>query len=372
MDCSNVSGGIVVVNRFDLVYQNSINELLVSMERDFEENNLSELDGTCEIESNLDAWDYCFSVTVGLAGVFFSTNERIDVYLQDIHKSASGVSGKYDNFQQLIGRILHHAGDTIDQVNGKFINRKGDNAWGLFHRLLWGHDVLSIKEDNPFWLMINQNGIVGIIQVVRHLLADTMSHQGLPLPGSSFLDHKVKRGEKTKISNYLIDIAKKLSEGNDGGNIEAERIYSHMFTLRAQDIAGTSFVQLLSASYVNAREIKDEIRISQIKLVSYAICFWGEALYGSIKQNGIPYINTSLGILLGKEYTNLLINSFTDTLALCKETNDLSINTDELIKETQRNQLLLNDDKQSVDDYLYELIQGKENLDSLIEFLSEE
>lgn len=115
-----------------------------------------------ESESTLDGWDYCYALAIGLAGAVISTNEALAQYLDEIHKAASGAGGEFDVFQAFLGSLLHHEGDYIDMIERPFKNRNGGNAYCIFHRLLWGHDILSIDNDNPFALMYKQQGIRGI------------------------------------------------------------------------------------------------------------------------------------------------------------------------------------------------------------------
>jgi hypothetical protein len=74
--------------------------------------------------STLDAWDYCYAIAVGMAGVFIATNEAFGQYLDQIHKAASGASGDYDKFQSFLGDALRHKGDHIDAIEMPFKNRK--------------------------------------------------------------------------------------------------------------------------------------------------------------------------------------------------------------------------------------------------------
>ena len=96
---------------------------------------------------------------------------------------------------------------------------------------------------NPFELMYQQKGLMGIVQAVRHLLADTMSKQGLPVPGSSHLDTEREGGRPW---NRIIDWVQGLSIEAGGDKKMAQEIYSHMFTIRAQDIAAGGLVASLS------------------------------------------------------------------------------------------------------------------------------
>lgn len=273
-------------------YNESIDELIrISKESKLLVDDLSINGVTQKCESRLDGWDYCYSIAIGLAGVYITSSKQLEEYLVDVHRAASECHGEYDLFQRVLGKLLHHKGDYIDQIAPPFKNRNGENAYGAFHRLLWGHDVLSVGEDNPFYLMFKQEGVRGIVQAVRHLLADTLSKQGLPMPGSSYLDY-VK--EDVKTSNYLILISQKLSEAAFDNKSRAQEIYSHMFSIRGQDLTYAGIVNVLTTIYNKTRNIKDAVRISEIRLISYYVSFWGHFIVGMSRQNGIPYVSVPL------------------------------------------------------------------------------
>ncbi|MDI9519798.1 MAG: hypothetical protein QM308_01370 [Bacillota bacterium] len=321
-----------------------------------------------EMPSELDALDYLGSIMFGLAGLFLVSKKEFSTYLEDIHHAASGSSGQYDKLQTILGKLLYHRGDAIDQIDGSFVNRSGKNAQGIFHRLFWGHDILSIEKDNPFYLMIQKNGILkGILQVVRHLIADTMSRQGLPIPGSSFLDY-IKSDSKR--SNYLIDIAKSLA--NDANiKIQAEKIYANIFTIRAQDVASGTVVSLLSNAYFSAREIDDKIRKTQFLLISYSINFFGEAIIGARKQGGVPYINIPLASLIISSLIKLYKQNWKEICQLQEDTNKLAKRNDELSKAVQ----LVSGELQAYNksqNYMRDLINAENNVKQLMNFLGED
>lgn len=284
----------------------------------------------CSIEnadSNLDAWDYCFSIAIGLISPFISTNEELQDYLKDIHNAASEATGDYDFLQTLLGSLLHHKGDPIDQIDQKFIKRDRNNAYVLFHRLLWGHDILSIEEDNPFYLMVKKQGLSGIIQALQHLLADTTSKQGLPFPGSSYLDFVDENGS---LSNYLIVVSQQLSLETTGCKRAAQEIYSHMFTVRASDILGAGSTNVLSDVYLRLRKITDDIRTQQFRFISYSISFWAQAIIGTGRM-GVPYCNIPVGIAMVKSFTSLYKTSKKQTASLVKNGKRLERESDRLV-----------------------------------------
>lgn len=317
-----------------------------------------------KIDSNLDGWDYCYAIAIGLAGVFISTNEAFSSYLDQIHKAASGANGEYDRFQTFLGNVLHHKGDHIDLMEDAFINRDKHHAFGLFHRLLWGHDILDMGEDNPFKLMYKQNGLQGILQAVRHLLADTMSKQGLPLPGSSFLDMHDGNGKR---SNYLIRIAQTLSNETYGVKTKAHEIYAHMMTIRAQDIAAGVVVKSMSELYFLMRGIDDKIRRVQIKLIAYTVNFLGEAVVGGVRQQGIPYINVPLAGMMVNSFANLWHLEKKEVKQLQKDTDRLTEATAARISSFDPGEMLLTECT-SADDYICAYDQAEANVDELLDY----
>lgn len=358
------------MNRYELIYQNAVSEINSMMDvEQYKASKQIDLDSISGIYSDLDGWDYCYAIAIGLAGIFITTNEKLAIYLKEIHEAASGSSGQHDFFQKMLGRLLHHKGDTIDLKDGiTFKNRKGENADCLFHRLLWGHDILNLGEDNPFYLMIKQKGVGGVLQAVRHLLADTMSSQGLPMPGSSFLDYT--KDDNEKISNYLIKIARGLSKETKG-SIQAEKIYSHMFTIKGQDVAGVAVVKGFSEMYFKVRGIDDEIRCSQCLLISYAVSFFGQATYGSFKQDGVPYINIPLATSMIGSFGRFYLLNYEETKRLCKITDELIKINDSLIEEYKNNETLLSKHN-TPENYIKELVEGQKNVDEIIDFFEED
>ncbi len=318
--------------------------------------------------SSLDAWDYCFSIAIGMAGTFITTNEELGNYLKDIHDAASGVSGEYSTLQEFLGKLLYHKGDAIDKIPGEktYLNRELDNAYGLFHRLLWGHDLLDFGEDNPFKLMVNQKGLMGVLQVLRHLIADTMSKQGLPMPGSSFLDyHKTEDG---KLSNYLIKISQELSMSSTGKKNYSQEIYSHMFTVRAQDIIGGGAVTLLLTLYEKIRGIEDSLRNVQLRLISLSVTFFGQAIIGATKQAGVPYINVPLFTGVMKNLVQLYYLSIKETRQLHDKTVKLIDAGSLLCDEVECSSKDIPSYKNGKD-YIAELENEEKSVDLLIQYL---
>jgi hypothetical protein len=321
-----------------------------------------------ESESTLDGWDYCYALAIGLAGAVISTNEALAQYLDEIHKAASGAGGEFDVFQAFLGSLLHHEGDYIDMIERPFKNRKGGNAYCIFHRLLWGHDILSIDNDNPFALMYKQQGIRGILQAVRHLLADTTSKQGLPLPGSSFLD---VYSEDNKTSNYLIQIAQQLSNETFDNKLMAQELYSHMMTIRAQDVSAGVVVKLMSELYFRARKHTDKIRCTEIRLIAYTVNFLGEAIIGCVRQNGVPYINVPLGTAMVTAFGSFCVVNARDIRRLTKETETVHTQAEDLIRHDHEADSFLLRQSQAIE-VLHALDQADRNADTLLDYFGGE
>lgn len=353
---------------YELAFQDSVNMLdSLSLQCKSEMESWGYID-TSAIEksaSSLDAWDYCFSIAIGMAGSKITTSEQLEVYLNDIHHAASGATGDYTKLQSFLGSLLHHQGDAIDKLSTEkhFINRAYEAADIGYHRLLWGHDVLNFSANNPFKLMFDQKGVSGILQAVRHLIADTTSKQGLPFPGSSYLDYVNDNG---KVSNYLINVAKNLSMESVGNKRNAQTIYSHMFTVRSQDIMGGGAITGFATMYFKIRGIEDTIRRVQFRLIAYSVAFFGEAMLGAVNQGGVPYINIPLATVVFKNLTQLYYFSIKETRQLHDKTYELIVKGDELkahVDETGEALISYN----NADDYINELSQGQSNVDSLIE-----
>lgn len=317
--------------------------------------------------SSLDAWDYCFSLAIGMACATITTSEQLEEFLAEIHHAASGASGDYSKLQVFLGKLLHHQGDAIDKIESQkhFINRQFAPADVGYHRLLWGHDIFDLGDDNPFKLMINQqHGLSGILQAVRHLLADTCSKQGLPLPGSSYLDYDNE--ETGKVSNYLIKISKELSKESVGNMRNANQIFSHMFTVRAEDITGGGAIAGFDALYFKVRNVVDDVRKVQFRLISYTVAFLGEAIIGAMRQSGVPYINPNLASAMFKNLIQLYCCSLIETRQLGKHTAALIERNNELELEVYKTQEKMFPGYSNAEGYLSELSRSQHSVDSLI------
>ena len=365
MDCSSISGDIMMDVYYEVLLRESKKQLDRLSESSSDEIKHWKTIGLNDIEqvpSDLDAWDYCFCIAIGLVSAFISTNESLQEYLTKIHDCASESNGEYDFLQRFLGVLLHHKGDPIDQPDNKFIKRDKENAWILFHRLLWGHDPLSKHEDNPFYLMIKKQGLSGIIQAIQHLLADTTSKQGLPIPGSSYLDYYDENGV---LSNYLIKIAQNLSVNAVGSKREAQAIYSHLFTVRASDLIGSGAIFALSEIYFKVRSISDSIRKCQFRLISYSTCFWLQMLIGVSKPTGIPFANYPAGYEMLRHFVKLYIVSNQGTRIIIEKQKQSEIETKQLV-DLAKKDFEDSPHHNTAEAYLAEFSDAQRNVEELI------
>ncbi len=282
--------------------------------------------------SDLDGLDMAWCLLVAIVSTFVSTSDDFAKWCEGVHDAASEKSGSFDAVQRILGKTLHHKGDWMDN----FKARDGQNAYALFHRLLGGHDIFatgrSLTPHNPFVMMIEQEGSIcgGVLQAARHLVADTFSKQGLPLPFSSYFDIATEDGRPW---NIIIDIVQELSTETIGNKQQTEAIYSHLFTLRAQDFAGGGAALVLTSAYIKARGVEDKIRVIQIRLVAYSLSFFAQVAMGATRQKGVPYINYPVGAAMAKELAALLIESNKKTWRIGKEAERLHAEVIQVMEE---------------------------------------
>ena len=203
------------------------------------------------------------------------------------------------------------------------------------------------------------------MQAVQHLLADTTSKQGLPIPFSSFLDYMdADEDGDEKLSNYLIKVVQKLSEETTGTKGSAQQIYSHMFTVRAADMAGAGTIAVFSELYFKIRSISDPVRMAQFRLISYTECFYLQMLLGIAGQPGLPYINYPAAAGMFKNFVALFATSNRDTNEMLKR-QKLSEQKTEQLEMTAKGEFQGLSHLGSFSAELAEINRGEQNLKKL-------
>jgi hypothetical protein len=211
------------------------------------------------------------------------------------------------------------------------------------HRIFWGHDIFSISGDNPFSLCIKEYGIGrGILQAVRHLIADTCSHQGLPLPFSSRFDYVViendaKGNDVRKVKNHLLDFGQDYSSevlGKKQAGFNNE-VFNHLFSIHMQDILSCGLVAAGIAAYCKGRKIEDQIRCAQMRVIGYMCTAYGSAIIGAVTHNGIPFINWPAFVALAKNVIQMVWISNKEVSAIIAETERLISKREELELQEQ-------------------------------------
>jgi len=272
-----------------------------------------------------DTYDLGFCVIIGCLGGMFNTSEEVKSYLSKIHDDASDKSPK-----TLIGKLLHHKHDPIDIPEGsnRFIMRNSEAGVAPgFHRLRWGHDILSIDNDNPFELMIEKHGILkGILSTSQHLIADLFSKNGMPLPGSSFADFIDLDGDG---KNWFQEFSRQAAKGTNVNMITA---YQDLFTVNAQDLSTYGTIKALHLTYVKSRGIDDAVRNKQILLLSYFFAFY-TAVGKNYASKGIPYVNWPIlgGMIL--TFCSFIIKSYAAIKELEEITQSLQAKNESLRQE---------------------------------------
>lgn len=276
------------------------------------------------IRSELSVLDYVLPVIFGLCGALVSTSTSVRGKLEKIHEASARRAA--DDRKIL---TLAHKGDLTDKSRVAeepfaFLKRDGSKV-GVqgMHRLFFGHDPMSMGADNPFLVLGKQHGIIsGVIQALRHLLADTFSRQGLPIPGHSFLDFD----NNGNLDNWLGSMAGKI--GREYGKSPAEA-FGHLGTLRMQDLLSQGLTWGLCKIYIWLAGIDDQIRACQVCLVAYATHFLSHMLINQVKW-GIPGINYPALAMTLKEFYRFLRLNYADLKHLEEVTSRIVVEDEEL------------------------------------------
>jgi hypothetical protein len=288
--------------------------------------------------------NFVLPVLYGGLSAGISASDAVNKLLEEIHGMASKKNDPKTVIEKIVRFLFGHSGDNIDKFDpgdgdSRFINRMktvlddGSSAWAgqnaecMAHRLFWGHDIFSVSGDNPFFLLCSQYGLVkGITQVFRHLLGDTFSRAGLPLPFHSYFDYV---NDKGKMANKLLDFAKSTA-ADASGDLSGYDAFNQMFTIRAADVGTTALTSAVCALHNMIMNRGDEAAATQVRAIAYSTQFFGKAAIGAIKTGGVPFISWPTAMMATKEIFNLYRVNYREIAALEKITASLGPKTDEL------------------------------------------
>lgn len=231
--------------------------------------------------------DYIVAILIGFCGSMITTNEHLQEFLKLFHDRPEP-GEEVSEFQIKMRKKLEHEGSYMDHGLGNtsgFVNREGGKPMFGMHRLMYGHDILSWKGDNPFVLAVKQYGFLGGIKnAIIHLFADTCSTQGVTIPLSSVFDFK----DGETLSNRLYNFSSFVAKGDRGKKcLEA---FKNLFTIHQTDILGSGATILLQETYLKICGFETK-KAKNIFRVIVNICnFIITGIIGFIKTR-IPRIN---------------------------------------------------------------------------------
>lgn len=171
-----------------------------------------------------------------------------------------------------LGTLLSNALEGVfDSLHDRWTNRgfdagghageNTDSVSGLFHRLKKGHDPFNPREiewDKYFKAGdVKKPMLIKVFAWLRHMMQDTFSVEGLPLPGHSYF--------RDVIGDVLMPAGKKLS------GMDTYKVYKTFFTLKARDLTGAAFVPLAMTAYVYGTERGNRRKFFNYRYISLTI-----------------------------------------------------------------------------------------------------
>ena len=220
-------------------------------------------------------------------------------------------------------------------------------------------------------------------------MGDAVSVDGLPdhalrvaSPGSNLIRSKTfdgfKRSMKPEIGREnVVHVVDDPAPLEHAGIFEQKSIArqqaspAHLLIVRFQDVSGGVVVKVLSEAYIRARNIEDKLRCAEIKFIAYAVSFFGEAVVGMIRQNGVPYINIPVAMAMTKEFVQFCVIDAAETHRLYRTTAQIIRTDEELIAEHERLDQLV-PKYVSAEECFEALNRAEENIDRLAELFGEE
>ena len=123
--------------------------------------------------------------------------------------------------------------------------------------------------------------------------------------------------------------------------------------------------------YFKLRKIEDDIRKAEIRLIAYSVNFFGEAIVGSIKQNGVPYINFPLASAMAVSFARFCYYNAKEIRQLTNITKQLHEQTEQL-EQSFNNCCLTLPQLDTAENFLDATDQADENFEELLDFFREE
>ena len=275
------------------------------------------------LSSEINIEDYIFSISIGILGGLVSSSKEISEFLNKCHPPHN--PDELNSFQKWMNNKFNHAGDGIDKFDlnvgdGKhFYKRDFASKAGDLHRVYFGHDPLSLKADNPFFILSKNNGLFSsVFLALKHLIADTFSKNGLPLPGSSYFDYITSDGG---LENHFAAMTRHIKK-DVGAQISTQEVFGRLFSIRMQDILAQGLTWALVWVYMEIKGIDDKVARSQLKLMAYSTTFFTNAIKGSL-STGLPYINWVSFSMVVKEFISFFRLNYDDLKTIESETDKM-------------------------------------------------
>lgn len=244
-----------------------------------------------------------------------------------------------------------HAGQDIDKVRGKK------------HRFKYGHDILNPFEIN--WEHYFPNGkensqynlFIKIVAWIKHLFQDTFSTEGIPIPGASYFREQIEALFEGMSSNLDID---------------KYTIYKIFGTLKARDLAGTTFVASAMSIYIYGTEKGNDRKFFNYRYTSLTL--------------GALLVNISTGLCMPEKKASFnysavaaMVPYFTALMLINKKINKQIKKHREVIEENNsilinNNTDLLNNDRiiKEYNDILEKNLSNMNEIYTRIKLLSNE
>ncbi len=254
-----------------------LDELLKELEK------IKDFDSYFENEK-LEFQDVLVAMIIGTVGSLISTNDDLQEFLRLFHDRPEPGNSE-SSIQKKIRKRLSHPLQEMDQHERQYLKRSGEDGVPFgFHRLFRGHDILSWQGDNPFQLLIGQFGFAeGIKKAILHLLADTCSTQGLPVPLHSIFDVQNGNELDNMLHKWSLAISKETKQ-------KAVSVFNNMFTIHASDMLGGGTTIALQNAYLSICNFETKKAKDIFKIIVQVCNFIITGIIGFI-QTHVPKIN---------------------------------------------------------------------------------